>query len=739
MKKQGVFKFFLVSLVVSLIILFFNFNLGSYLTLDYLREQQSSFQNFYQLNPLKTLGTYFIIYVLSTALSLPGAAVLTLAGGALFGLGTGLVLVSFASTLGATLALLVSRFLLRDLVQSKFKDSLGAINAGIQKEGVFYLFSLRLIPAFPFFMINLVMGLTPISIGKFFWVSQLGMLPGTAVFVNAGTQLSQLQSLKGILSPSILFSFVILGIFPLIAKTVLNYYKENKILRTFKKPKKFDYNIAVIGAGSGGLVSAYIAAAVKAKVVLIEKHKMGGDCLNTGCVPSKALIKSAKIISYIRRHKEFGLKNATVEFDFSDIMDRVQNVIKTVEPHDSVERYSGLGVECLSGTAKILSPYEIAVNGKIITTKNIIIATGGRPAAPPIKGVEKIKFLDSDSIWSLRTKPSNLLVIGGGPIGCEIAQCFQRLGAQVNLVQRGPRILHREDIEAAHLVQESFKRDGIKLHLDAIAKEFIIENNKNYLIIETNGRDSRIEFDQVVMALGRKANISGFGLEELGVTITPQGTIEVDPFLRTNYPNIFAVGDVAGPYQFTHTAAHMAWFAAVNALFGSLKKFKVDYRVVPWCTFTDPEVARVGLSEDEAKEKKIPYEVSIYGLDDLDRAIADQEAHGIVKVLTVPGSDKILGAMITGDHAGDYIVEFVSAMKHRFGMNKILGTIHIYPTLGEANKYVAGVWKKNHAPQTLLGWVQKFHAWRRGDTTGNISKPSSDNTNNSSNDSHLAA
>lgn len=383
MKKQGVFKFFLAAIVVSLIILFFNFNLGSYLTLDYLREQQSSFQNFYQLNPLKTLGTYFIIYVLSTALSLPGAAVLTLAGGALFGLGTGLVLVSFASTLGATLALLVSRFLLRDLVQSKFKDSLGAINAGIQKEGVFYLFSLRLIPAFPFFIINLVMGLTPISIGKFFWVSQLGMLPGTAVFVNAGTQLSQLQSLKGVLSPSILFSFVILGIFPLIAKTVLNYYKENKILRTFEKPKKFDYNIAVIGAGSGGLVSAYIAAAVKAKVVLIEKHKMGGDCLNTGCVPSKALIKSAKIISYIRRHKEFGLKNATVEFDFADIMDRVQNVIKTVEPHDSVERYSGLGVECLSGTAKILSPYEIAVNGKIITTKNIIIATGGRPAAPP--------------------------------------------------------------------------------------------------------------------------------------------------------------------------------------------------------------------------------------------------------------------------------------------------------------------------------------------------------------------
>ena len=716
MSKKLVVRTLLVAVVAACIWSFVHRNLGHYLTLEYVKSQQDVFASYYSENKALTIGAYLGIYILSTALSLPGATILTLAGGALFGLGLGTVLVSFASTFGATLAFLVARFLLRDFVQTRFGDKLTAINEGIRKDGAFYLFTLRLLPVFPFFVINLVMGLTSLRALQFFFVSQLGMLPGTMVYVNAGKQLGRLESLKGILSPGLLLSFALLGLFPLVAKAVVNRVKSQKYLRRFKKPKRFDCNIVVVGAGSGGLVSAYIAAAVRARVVLIEKHKMGGDCLNTGCVPSKALIRSAKILSYIRRHKEFGIREASANFEFAEVMERVQRVIRKVAPHDSVQRYTDLGVECIAGEAKIVSPYEVRVNGNTITTKNIVIATGGRPAAPPVKGIEKIKFLDSDSVWGLRVRPANLLVLGAGPIGCELAQCFQRLGSNVTMVQRGTHILPREDKEAADVVHASFKKDGVNVLLNHEAKEFVVENGKKYLVCEHGASQTKVEFDEVVGALGRKAYVKGFGLEELDVRITKQGTVAVDPFLRTNYPNIFAVGDVTGPYQFTHTAAHQAWYVAVNALFGPLRMYKADYRVIPWCTFTDPEVARVGLSETEAKERGIPYEVTVYGLDDLDRAIADEEDHGFVKVLTPPGKDQILGAMIVGAHAGDYLVEFVAAMKHGFGLNKILGTIHIYPTLAEANKYAAGNWKKAHAPDGALRWLQRFHQWRRGGT-----------------------
>ncbi len=710
MNSKLISKLIVAAALVGLLAAFFHYDLGRYLTLEYLKAQQAAFQTYYEANRFEAIAIYFATYVVVTGLSLPGAAILTLAGGALFGFWTGLVVVSFASTAGATCALLVSRFLLRDFVQTRFRQNLTAINEGMERDGAFYLFSLRLIPAFPFFVVNLVMGLMPISAVKFFLVSQLGMLPGTAVFVNAGTQISKIETLKGILSPSLLLSFALLGLAPLVVKGLMSYFKNRKYLRRYKKPGSFDYNLVVIGAGSGGLVSAYIAAAVKAKVCLIEKHKMGGDCLNTGCVPSKALIKTATVLSHIRRHKEFGLKSASADFDFAEVMERVQKVIATIEPHDSIQRYTSLGVDCVKGTATIVSPFEVEVDGRTITTKNIVIATGGGPASLSIPGADKVKAYNSDTIWSIRKLPAKFLVLGGGPIGCELAQCFQRLGSQVTIVHRGPNLLPKEDREAADIVEKSFRRDGIDLRLGKAAKEFVVDGGKKYLVCDDG---ARIEFDECFAALGRKANVTGFGLEKLGVKLTKQGTVEVDPFLRTNYPNIFAVGDVAGPYQFTHTASHMAWYAAVNALFGTFRRFKVDYRVIPWCTFTDPEVARVGLSEGEAKEKGIPYEVSLYGIDDLDRAIADQEAHGVVKVLTVPGKDTILGAMITGPHAGDIIVEFVTAMKYGLGLNKILGTIHIYPTMGEANKYAAGVWKKAHAPQGLLKWVEKFHAWRR--------------------------
>jgi pyruvate/2-oxoglutarate dehydrogenase complex dihydrolipoamide dehydrogenase (E3) component/uncharacterized membrane protein YdjX (TVP38/TMEM64 family) len=707
-------KLLIAAAIVLLFVGYQYFDLKTYLSLDFLKAKQGDFLQYYEENRALTLAVYTLVYVAACALSFPGATILTLAGGAFFGFGLGLFVVSFASTVGATLAFLASRFLLRDSVEKKLGKRLGAINEGVRKEGAFYLFTLRLVPIFPFFVINLVMGLTPIRTWTYFWVSQLGMLPGTAVYVNAGTQLAKIDSLKGIVSPPILLSFVLLGLFPIIAKKGLDLLKARRALAQWPRPKRYDYNLVVIGAGSGGLVSAYIAAAVKAKVLLIEKKAMGGDCLNTGCVPSKALIRSAKILSFARRAKEFGLKSGSFEFDFAEVMQRVQRVIKTIEPHDSVERYTSLGVECAQGEARIRSPYEVEVNGRRVTTRNIVVATGGGPLVPKIEGLESSGYLTSDTVWNLRTLPRRLLVLGGGPIGCELAQSFRRFGSEVTLVDLAPSILNREDKEVADIVTERFRHEGIKIITQAKAKRFVRDQAGKAAICDTPEGELRIDFDEVLLALGRKAHARGFGLEELGVRLAGNGTIEHDELLRTNIPNIYCVGDVAGPYQFTHVAAHQAWYAAVNALFSPFKTFKADYRVIPRVTFTDPEVATVGLSEREAKENDVAYEVTTYGIDDLDRAIAEEEAHGFVKVLTVPGKDEILGATVVGEHAGDVFIEFVAAMRHGFGLNKILGTIHPYPTLAEANKYAAGVWKKAHAPQGLLRIVERFHAWRRG-------------------------
>ncbi len=711
-------KLLLLLVLAILVGVFFALDLGRFFSLDYFKSQQVAIEAYRAAQPALTAGIFLAVYVAVTGLSLPGAAIMTLVAGAIFGLLWGTIIVSFASTIGATLAFLVARFVLRDWVQGKFGDKLKAINAGIEKEGGFYLFTLRLIPIFPFFVINLVMGLTPIRTRTFYWVSQLGMLAGTLVYVNAGTQLARIDSLQGILSPGLLLSFVLLGLFPLIAKQIVAMVKARRVYAKWRKPKRFDRNLVVIGAGSAGLVTAYIAAAIKAKVTLIEKHRMGGDCLNTGCVPSKALIRSAKLLSHIQRSAEFGLRRTEAEFDFADVMERVQRVIRTVAPHDSVERYTGLGVDVVEGTAKITSPWTVEVTTaeatRTLTTRAIVIAAGARPFVPPIPGLAEVGCLTSDNIWNLRELPKRLVVLGGGPIGSELTQTFARLGSQVTQVEMAPRILMREDPEVSELVTQRFRAEGVTVLVNHQAKQFVVENGENVLIAEHDGQDLRVPFDAVLVAVGRVANTTDYGLEELGIPTTRARTVETNAYLQTLYPNIYAAGDVAGPFQFTHTAAHQAWYAAVNALFDPLRKFKADYSVIPWSTFVDPEVARVGLNEQEAKAQGIPHEVAVYGLDDLDRAIADGAAHGFVKVLTVPGKDKILGVTIVGEHAGDLLAEYVLAMRHGIGLNKILGTIHIYPTLAEANKYVAGVWKKAHAPAKLLAWVERFHTWRRG-------------------------
>jgi len=709
--KRGI----LLAIIISLIGAFFVFDLGQHLTLESLKSNQQQLADFIQQNWLQAFIGYFVLYIVVTALSLPGAAILTLGAGALFGLGWGLLLASFASTIGATFAFLVSRFLLRDWVKTTFSNKIKAIDEGITKDGAFYLLSLRMVPLFPFFVINLVMGITSIKTLTYYWVSQIGMLMGTVVFVNAGTQLIEINTLSDIVSADLLLSFALLGLFPLIAKFILNRLKQRRVYKGWKKPKTFDRNMVVIGAGSAGLVTAYIAAAVKASVTLVEKHKMGGDCLNTGCVPSKSLLHASKLAHTHKVSANAGVNYQAPEVDFKAVMSQVHSVIKTIEPHDSIERYESLGVKVVTGSATIVSPWQVDIQTadgvQSLTTKNIVIATGASAFVPPIPGLKDIDYLTADNLWDLTEQPKRLVVLGGGPIGSELSQAFGRLGTQVTQVEMLPQLLAKEDPDAAQYLYDQLIKDGVDVRLNTTATAIEKTDEGKFIVLEKNGKQEKLQFDEILIAVGRMANLKGFGLEKLG--IETNRVVVTNEMLQTKYPNILAAGDVAGPYQFTHTAAHQAWYAAVNALFRPFKTFKVDYRVIPWATFTDPEIATVGLNEQAAKEQNIAYEVTSYDLGGLDRALADDHARGFVKVLTPPGKDKILGATIVGAHAGELIAEFVLAMKYNLGMNKILGTIHIYPTMAEASKYAAGNWKKAHAPEKLLAFVERFHTWRR--------------------------
>ena len=714
-------KLFLVLIAAAAIGLFFHFNLHQLLTLEGLKGSMDQFSQYKEQSPLLVFGGFFLLYVVVTALSLPGAAILTLAAGALFGLVEGLLVASFASTVGATLAFLVSRYLLRDTIKQRFPERLDAIDAGVEKEGGFYLFTLRLVPVFPFFLINLLMGVTAIKAWTFYWVSQIGMLAGTFVFVNAGTQLAQIESLSGILSLDLILSFALLGVFPFIAKGILNVFKKRRVYKNYTKPKKFDRNMIVIGAGAGGLVTSYIAAAVKAKVTLIEAGEMGGDCLNYGCVPSKAVIKSAKIAEQIRHGEHYGLENMAPQFSFKKVMARVHKVIADIAPHDSVERYTNLGVDVVKGYGKLLDPWtvEIKLNDggtQTLTARTIVIATGARPFVPPLPGIEETGYVTSDTLWTkfaeLDEAPKKLVVLGGGPIGSELAQSFARLGSNVTQIEMAERIMIKEDLEVSTFAHEALIESGVNILTSHQALRCEARDGKKFIVVKHNDTEIDIEYDELLCAVGRSARLKGYGLEELG--IETNRTVVTNEYLETLYPNIFAAGDIVGPYQFTHVAAHQGWYAAVNGLFGNLKKFKVDYRVIPWTTFIDPEVARVGLNEQDAIDKGIDYEITRFEFEELDRAITDSATKGFIKVITPKGKDKILGVTVVSEHAGDLIAEFVLAMKHGLGLNKILGTIHSYPTWAEGNKYAAGEWKRAHAPEKVLNMLEKYHTWRRG-------------------------
>lgn len=692
--------------------LFFYVGGPDYLSLSFLKSQLKAAQTLWDSSPVFLASLYMAVYVFVTALSLPGAAVMTLFGGAVFGLFWGTLIVSFASTFGATLSFLVARFFIHDWVKSKFRNRYDRIKQEFDRNGGFYIFSVRLVPLIPFFVANLIFGLTPVRVSTYYLASQIGMLPGTLVYVNAGRQLGQLQGVSGILSPSLIGAFLALALLPWLSKIILGFLRKRRVFSKFKRPKKFDYQVVVIGAGSAGLVAANLIATLKGKVALVEKHKMGGDCLNTGCVPSKTLIRSARLAHEMKNAHRYGLKGVDDKVDFPQVMKRVREVIHKIEPHDSVERYESLGVDCFQGEAQILSPFEIQVGSQKLTTRQIIVATGARPRRASFPGIEQVRVLDSNSIWSLEELPSRLLVLGGGAIGCELAQSFARLGSQVTLLERADRLLVKEEKEVSRLIESEFKEEGLSLYLNAHVLSFDVKEGQSRCLVEAAGEKKHLEFDFVLMALGREPNVAGFGLENLDIALRKNKTIETNEFLQTNIPNIWACGDVTGPYQFTHAAGQQGSVAALNALFAPFKKWRWETQRMPWVTFTDPEVAHMGETKESAQQKKLDFEVVDFPMERSDRALAEGSSAGFVQVLVAKGKDQILGVSIVGPHAGEMLAEFSAIVKAGKGLNHLISLIHPYPTLSEANKSAALAWKKAQTPKWVLNFLERVNKWR---------------------------
>ena len=699
--------------------LFFGLDLGDYLQLDALKAHQATLQALRADNAFGLALAYFGLYVGTTALSLPGALILTLAGGALFGWLQGVLLVSFASSLGATLAFLAARFLFRDAVVRRLGPRFSAIDEGIAREGAWYLLSLRLVPLFPFFLVNLAVGLTRMPVVRFYWVSQLGMLPATVVYMYAGTVLVTLDSPADIASPALLLALTLVGVLPLLLRAALRRLRARRAAAPWRhlRPRRFDRNLIVIGAGAAGLVSSLIAATVKARVTLIERGAMGGDCLNQGCVPSKTLLRTATLAHEIRRANALGLTQAEARIDFPAAMARVRAAIAEIAPHDSMARYTGLGVECIQGEARLRNPWTVDITlpdggSRVLTAHDIVLATGATPRIPDLPGLDAVPLLTSETVWDLSALPARLLVLGGGPMGCELAQCFARLGSQVTLIQRGPRLLPREDPEVAALVAAALREDGVEVLVDTTALRFESDATGHHLIATRGDTSVTLDFDQLLSALGRVVRTQGLGLETVG--LGQDGKLETDAWLATRHPNIHVAGDAAGGPQFTHVAAHQAWYATLNALFGRFWRFRVDYSVIPRTTFVDPEVAAVGLNETTAREAGVAFDLTHFPLAELDRAIVDGNTRGFVKILTVPGRDRLLGVTVVGAHASEILAEFTLAMRHGLGLKRILGTVHAYPTYAEAARYAAGVWRRAHAPVYFFGLLARYHAWRRG-------------------------
>lgn len=708
-------RLIILALLIAAVACFFIFDLGEYLTLESIKSHSGALHGQVQAHPWWARGTFFAVYVALTALSFPGTVVLTLLAGALFGLLEGTLLVSFASNVGAVMAMLISRFMLRDWIQKRFGTQIAAINKGLAREGTFYLVSLRLIPLVPFVLLNPALGLTRVGMWTFWWTTQLGMLPGNAIYVNAGQQLVQLQSLSGILSPSMISTLVLLAVFPLLATRLLTLYKARQAYRGWRRPKRFERNLVVIGGGTGGLATARIAASLKAQVSLFERQRLGGVAVHEGSVPARALSRSANLAHALHHGQPQGVRQQVEDADFAEVVGRVRRLADEAMGCPSAEHYTRLGVEVVMAEARLSSPWTVEVEGRTLASRAIVIATGSRPWVPPIPGLDAVEPLTCDTLWSLRERPERLLVLGNGAGACEFAQAFQRLGCQVTLASEREVLLEQEDAEAAQAVTAALNADGVELRLGlSPLRVEVVEGERRLICGARDEGELALPFDRVLLALGQSADVEGLGLDALGLRCGDDGSLDVDEYLATRYPNIYAVGSVAGPYGAPHVAEHQAWYAAVNALFGGFRRFTVSERVIPHAVFTAPEIASVGLTEAEARALGVEFDVIRLNLSSLAGAVAEGAGEGFVKVLTEQGEDRILGVTIVGEQASETLAGFVVAMKHKLGLNKLAETVQLGATLGEASRVVAEAWRQQRRPTRAIGWAERFNRWRLG-------------------------
>ncbi len=727
---------------------------ADWFSLAHLQAQYQDLQAWYIHAPWTVRAAFFSLYIVLASAAVPGIVVLTLAGGAVLGFGWGLLLVSFASSLGATLTLLVVRHVLADNLAAYWGAGmtrrLARMTQGLEREGVFYLLSLRLIPLVPFGAINVLMGLTRMPAWRFYLFSQLGMLPSTLIYLQAGSQLAALRSVSEVLQPqvaAVLFALAFaLAATPWLTRRTGAWLRRRTVAARWKRPARFDYNLIVIGGGAGGLVSAYVAAHAQARVALVEAGEMGGDCLNRGCVPSKALLQSARVAQQARHAQGFGVQTGPVQVDFAVVLQRVRSIIAAIAPNDSPERYRAMGVDVVQAYAYLVDPWtvELRRSGQAperISARNIILATGSQPVVPAIAGLQDSGYVTSDTLWDVLEKagalPQRIAIVGGGPVGCELAQAFARLGAQVTVVESGPVLLSKEDADVSTLVQAALSADGVRvftahqvlrcetLPQHAGADKLIVlrqnstrQSGSSIGLASPAAQDDEfaVPYDLLICATGRKPRLHGFGLQDLG--IASDTLLHTDAYLQTLIPSIYAAGDVVGPYQFTHAAAHQAWYAAVNALLDGWGALRPDYSLLPTAVYVAPQVARVGLNEQQAQARGVAYEVTRFDLAGVDRAVCDAALGtvpaGFVKVLTVPGRDTLLGVSIVGEQAAELLAPYALAMRQGLGLKAILATIHTYPTLSESAKQVAGQWQRAHLPAAAMPWLARWHRWRRG-------------------------
>lgn len=704
-------------IVLSFVVIgiaFFWFDLDKYLTLEMIQSRSGALRDQVHAHPWWAAGVFFTVYAGLTVMSFPGTVVLTLLAGALFGLVEGTILVSFASNIGALIAMLISRFLLQDWVQRRFAAQISSINRGLERDGSFYLFTLRLIPLVPFVLLNPALGLTRVGFWTFWWTTQLGMLPGNLIYVNAGRQLARVREISDILTPSMIGTLVLLAVFPLIATRLLTFYKGRKVYRGWEKPTMFEHNIAVIGAGNGGLAAARAAASMKANVALIERGQLGGAALQSGSVPARALMQAANLSHGLQHSSALG-RRLQPQVDFAHVMQQVRRTLDDAHSALATDIRKETAVTLIDGEAQLTSPWTVTVDGRTITSRAFVIATGSRPCLPEIPGIDAVEPLTCETLWALDERPERFLILGGNAAACELAQAFQRLGCQVTLAVDGGQLLEQEEPEAQLAILNALHADGVAVLLDHVPQRFEVDEDERRLLCAVGDDVTALPFDRVLIALGRRAHIDGLGLEKLQLNLRDDGSLEVDEYLATRYPNIYAVGAVTDPSCSTQSAIHNAWYAAANGLFAGIKRFVVNDRAVPRVAFTSPEVASVGLTEAQLKLTEQAYEVTQIDLDALEATQLGAGNTGMLKVLTERGRDRILGVTLVGEGASETLAVFVLAMKHKLGLNKLRRTVHINPTLAEVSLAAADAWRRSHSAKRPQSWVERLHRWRLGE------------------------